>query len=544
MRRSIAMAVSLILVAAATPLCAGTFDRAPLAPDLGLDALTRSVTRQQLGRALFANPYATVVISNTDVYDKFPYVESRVFQVVSDSRWNRLVYGERGRSLDSFDGAGTAFGTLSRPAGMAVDEENRLYVADAGNNRVLVFRASTEFGDMQLVPLFAISGLSDPHGVAYSDGGTPFVHGDDVLYVADTGRNRVLAFALSDGGAAQVASLGELGSGRGRFAGPMAIAAGRSGGPNTSDVYVADAHTRRIVHLSYARGGFQWIGDQVQDADIVTSLETDAWGNVYAAAPHQGVIRKFNPALEPVAELRGAVDAPRSFHLAFSTMRDHRTGRAERTAVPNAVSVDSWTDNSGVSLWNLGLEVNDFALDPSAAHFALTDRADVTLELADAATGRSLWKRSAGALDAGSHAMTLTAADLQPAAQAADPVLRLSAASSYRTGRTAVVTTRVLPAGTQTLPKQAALLGNSPNPVAPSTVISFAVPAGADRSTLRVFDAGGRLVRSLGQNFSPGIQHVTWDGTDERGQNARAGVYFYRLEIAKLSFTRKLVLVR
>src|SRR5687768_9607868 len=70
--RALQLTVGLILVA--TPLRAGTFDRSPIAPDLGLDALTRSVARQQLGRDLFANPYATVTIGNTDVYDKFPYV--------------------------------------------------------------------------------------------------------------------------------------------------------------------------------------------------------------------------------------------------------------------------------------------------------------------------------------------------------------------------------------------------------------------------------------------------------------------------------------
>jgi hypothetical protein len=342
-----------------------------------------------------------------------------------------------------------------------------------------------------------------------------------------------------------VAALGELGSGSGRFAGPMAIAAGRSAGANTRDVYVADAHTRRIVHLAYGNGAFQWIADRQHDADVVTSLETDQWGNLYAAAPHQGTIRKFNAALEPVAELHGAVDAPRAFHLPFSTLRDHRNGHVERTGMPNALSVDSWTDRTGVNLWNLGVDVNGFTLDrASGASFSLTDRADVTLELADAATGRSLWRRSAGAMDAGQHAMVLTAADLQPAATAADPVLRLSAASSYRTGRTAVVTTRVLPAGSSTVPRQAALLGNSPNPVAPATVISFAIPAGTGGSTLRIFDAGGRLVRNLGREFSPGVHHVAWDGTDDRGQNARAGVYFYRLEVASQMFHRKLVLVR
>ena len=60
----------------------------------------------QILRDLFANPYATVTIANVDVYDRFPYLETREFEVVSDTRWNRLVYGERGQSLSAYDGAG------------------------------------------------------------------------------------------------------------------------------------------------------------------------------------------------------------------------------------------------------------------------------------------------------------------------------------------------------------------------------------------------------------------------------------------------------
>src|SRR5262249_17381062 len=161
----------------------------------------------------------TVTIGSVDVYDVFPYLEARTFQIVSDPRWNRLIYGESGRTLRAYSGAGLSLGALSNPRGLSVDEQNRVFVADAGNNRVLVLQASTEFGEIQLPPLFEIRGLSGPYDVAYSDGGTPFVHGDDRLYVSDTGRNRVIAYSLGDAGAQQVAAIGDLGSGAGRFAG-------------------------------------------------------------------------------------------------------------------------------------------------------------------------------------------------------------------------------------------------------------------------------------------------------------------------------------
>src|SRR6185295_14067057 len=106
----------------------------------------------------------------------------------------------------------------------------------------------------------------------------------------------------------------------------MAIAVGRSNGANTRDVYVADAHTRRLVHLADDGGKLRWVTDARHDADLLTSLETDQWGNLFAAAPHQGLVRKFNAALEPVAELREGMTSPRGFHIPFYTVQDHRAG--------------------------------------------------------------------------------------------------------------------------------------------------------------------------------------------------------------------------
>ena len=546
MRRTILLTLSLTLITAGSPL-AGTFDRTRIAPELGLDKLTREVAHERLGRDLFANPYSTVTIGSVDVYPVFPYVEARTFQIVSDPRWNRLVYGEAGRSLKAFSGASGSLGALSDPRGMAVDENNHVYVADAGNDRVVVLKASTEFGEIELIPLYDIKGLSRPFGVAYSDGGTPFKAGDDYLYVADTGKNRVVAFALGEAGARQTATLGELGSGSGRFAGPMAIAVGRSGGTHTRDVYVADAHTRRIVHLKHEGGGLQWISDAQHDADVVTSLETDQWGNLYAAAPNQSVVRKFNASLSPVAELHSDLARPRSFHVPFFNVRDHRAGSVERVGRPNGLSVEQWTDATGVRLWNLGVEVSDLAIvgsDAPAAHFTLTDQARVTLDITDASTGRARASRSAGSLAAGVYTLPLLEEDLRAAAGAGDPVVRVSAVSSYPDGPSAVARARLSSKGAAVLPDQATMLSNTPNPVQYSTRLTFVLPAGSQGAKLRAFDAGGRLVRTFERRFTAGLNEVIWDGTNDRGADVPAGVYFYRLEVGGKRLIRKMVLVR
>lgn len=527
-----------ILLAAAEQAAAKTFTRSPIAPELGLEALTRRAAREHTGRDLFANPYATVTIGRTDFYDRFPFVEHRRFQIVSDPQWNRLVCGQPGRGLSSYTGAGGPLGALREPRGLAVGEGNLVYVADTGNDRIVVLEAVTRFDDLCLEPRFAIPNLAGPYAVAWSDGGTPRVSGDDVLFVAETGRNRVVALSLAPGGARVVATIGDLGSGIGRFAGPMAIAVGRDGDHSTPDVYVADAHNRRIVHLRHERGALAWKNAATCDADIVTALDTDAWGNVYAAAPRSGAILKLSPSLARVAELRNAsIDQPKAFHVPFVEVADHRAGSVARVGQPHGVSVARWSDDSGIGLWSLGVEVVDLVLEGGArpvARFALTDRADVSLEAWDEA-GRPVETRTFGTLAAGTYAVPLHAQ------QVGDSRLRvrISAASSYAGGGTAVAEATIGRA-VAALPSQPALLGCVPNPGS-STRIHFLLPAGT-AAKLGIYDAAGRCVRIFEHGFAPGLNEVAWNGADARGKRLAAGVYFYRLDVGRQSLTKSVVL--
>lgn len=548
MRRAILLTLGITLAAASTAR-AGTFERTRIVPDLGLDAITRNVTREQVGRDVFSDPWSTVTIGHVDLYDVFPYVESRTFQLVSDPRWNRLVFGEPGRSLSAWDGSATTLGALKEPRGLAVDDQDRVYVADTGHDRVVVLQANTEYGDLRLEPLYAIEGLHGPYDVAWSDGGTPFTPGDDVLYVADTGRNRVAAFALRAGSAHEIASTGTLGSGFGAFAGPMALRAGRDAGHSTRDVFVADAHNGRIVHLVDLGGSFRWVGEAAAEADVVTSLDVDQWGNLYAAAPNRGVVRKYAPDLTPVAELRGDLVRPKSFHVPYFTVRDHRTGSVSREGRANGLTVEEWSDASGVSLWSLGLEVPELRVEAGetpSAFFTLTDRADVTLEIADAANGSVLVRRGAGTMAAGTHTLALNDEDRASVAGHGDLRLRVIAASAYSGGPTAQAEAgfRWSTAGGIAPPTRAIMLGSAPNPAARSTRIAFALPsAEAAQATLKVFDSQGRMVRSLGGSFAAGRNEVAWDLRTDDGARVAAGVYFARVKTATRELSQRLVVI-
>jgi hypothetical protein len=89
------------------------------------------------------------------------------------------------------------------------------------------------------------------------------------------------------------------------------------------------------------------------------------------------------------------------------------------------------------------------------------------------------------------------------------------------------------------------LYQNVPNPFNPTTMIRFEVPERGGHVTLQVFDAAGRLVKTLVNGFeSGGANAIQWDGTDLRGERVATGVYFYRLQAPGFSESRKLVLMK
>lgn len=80
-------------------------------------------------------------------------------------------------------------------------------------------------------------------------------------------------------------------------------------------------------------------------------------------------------------------------------------------------------------------------------------------------------------------------------------------------------------------PAAFALHPASPNPFNPSTVLAFDLPGPAEVS-LQIYDAAGRRVRTLLADapVAAGRNRATWNGRDDAGRTAPAGVYFYRLD--------------
>ncbi len=88
-------------------------------------------------------------------------------------------------------------------------------------------------------------------------------------------------------------------------------------------------------------------------------------------------------------------------------------------------------------------------------------------------------------------------------------------------------------------------LWNSPNPFNPTTHIQFNLDVG-DRTSIRIYDESGRLVRTLleGDYLASGDHVITWDGRDDRGAEMSSGVYLYRLESRGVTLSRSMILLR
>ena len=94
------------------------------------------------------------------------------------------------------------------------------------------------------------------------------------------------------------------------------------------------------------------------------------------------------------------------------------------------------------------------------------------------------------------------------------------------------------------LPLRPDLEQNFPNPFNPSTSIPFALPSRA-QVRLSVFNVLGQRVRTLlNRQIEAGYHRLAWDGRNDEGYQAGAGVYFYLLESGQFRQTRKMTLVK
>jgi hypothetical protein len=93
------------------------------------------------------------------------------------------------------------------------------------------------------------------------------------------------------------------------------------------------------------------------------------------------------------------------------------------------------------------------------------------------------------------------------------------------------------------LPPDAGKLLAGPNPFQAAVDLNLQLP-GPTQLSVKVFDATGRLVRTLHEGPAAADWSVRWDGTDQVGQRAPGGIYFVRASGDNFQRVARLVRIR
>ena len=99
------------------------------------------------------------------------------------------------------------------------------------------------------------------------------------------------------------------------------------------------------------------------------------------------------------------------------------------------------------------------------------------------------------------------------------------------------------------IPLFSALLANYPNPFNPDTWIPFQLADGA-RVTIRIYNASGQLVRTLGLGYENAGFYLDrskaayWDGKNDKGEGVASGVYFLTIKAGDFVATKKAVMLK
>ena len=197
---------------------------------------------------------------------------------------------EQGRL--TIGGYGAAQGLFVKPAGLAVDQEGNLYVADGGNNRIQKFGPDGQF-------LAQVGGLGSGEG-QFNDPWGLAVDAQGNLYVADTWNHRIQKF---DKDLKYVTQWGKPASDLKKpkptdFWGPRDVTVDAQG-----NVWVSDTGTSRVLKFD-ANGTYLATlggpGTETGKLSEPVGVEVAANGDISVADAWNGRIQKFDKDLKPL----------------------------------------------------------------------------------------------------------------------------------------------------------------------------------------------------------------------------------------------------
>ncbi len=289
--------------------------------------------------------------------------------------------------------------TMAAPYGLTLTNSPGLLVSDVAHSRVLFFQGPTFTNGQAAIRVFGqpdfnsagagsgLNQLNSPHHIANDS--------DDRLYVADTGNGRVMIFDHAPNAATYpqgIALTAGLASPRGMYVSPV-----------TGDIWVADA-TAAVSSTSGPTGaavryppynGLELNG-YTPNATLLEeaprAISQDAWGNVFIADSANRVVIHYPglSALNAANFLFPNLLAPGMIAALYSTGNFHQFGTASQSAaalpLPTALNgIQVLFNSTPVPLFFAGTDQINFQVPNLAPQSGTAD-----IQVLEAATGRLL----------------------------------------------------------------------------------------------------------------------------------------------------------
>ena len=356
-----------------------TFRSVAIDKDLGIRRLNRTVSENRINRKLFGAPEKSASYYRATYAKTAPYVRSNYVQFVIDSEWNRVVYGNLGKWIKSYD-------DVIGPAAIAVDTDGRVFIGESGRNRISVLQLDVANGDGDLRFLFAIEGIGDPVAIATDDAGTPLDVSDDALIVADASKNELINFKIYNSYAERIGGTSVVEN-------PQSIAVGKWNGVSSGLVYVADDAGQRLKIFAPENGELRAVRElQMAPGTILQQIKSDHFGNIFAVDANRQRLLKFAPDLTLLDEMNsesGGFSGLASVEIPFGRILVEGEGEYW-SGFDQLFTVERWQENAGAQRMQLGTAIHNarFASDDRTGdvltRFTVTDAAHLRAQIWDA----------------------------------------------------------------------------------------------------------------------------------------------------------------
>ncbi|RIV20473.1 T9SS C-terminal target domain-containing protein [Fibrisoma montanum] len=209
--------------------------------------------------------------------------------------------GTPGTIVAGYTGQGSAPNQLNTPSGVYLDNDGAIYVADLNNHRIMQFPRNSSMGTPGTVVAGARDGKfgNEVNRLRYPT--SVFVDDSKTVYVADAGNNRIMKWPRGASEGTTVAGGNDFGSLPKQLNAPAGVFVDQAGA-----VYVADYLNNRIMKWSRgASEGTTVVGDSTKPGNGANQLRhptgvfVDQAGAIYVADGENYRIQKFLPASVP-----------------------------------------------------------------------------------------------------------------------------------------------------------------------------------------------------------------------------------------------------